>query len=208
MHHVTKCVTSQWWIVVQGRDWSGCESKWMRHVTGCVIWQNASCHTDEWLRWCNIGIEADVRASERATLKNASRDRIMSECVTSQNESRHTDEWLWNEGIKVYSSVLQCVAVCCSVLQCVAVCCSVLWNEGIKVYIRTSECWENHLLHGFVWPARLCSLSTLRETYICTRTDIIYIHIYIYICIYIYIHTYIHKYIYIYLEKQIDRSKV
>ena len=30
---------------------------------------------------------------------------------------------LWNKTY-VYSSVLQCVAVCCSVLQCVAVCCS------------------------------------------------------------------------------------
>ena len=33
--------------------------------------------------------------------------------------------------MRIYSSVLQCVAVCCSVLWCVAVCCSVLQYAAV-----------------------------------------------------------------------------
>ena len=50
-------------------------------------------------------------------------------CIYSYGIHVHTggsSSMIYIESIKLYCSVLQCVAVCCSVLQCVAVCCSVL----------------------------------------------------------------------------------
>jgi len=68
--------------------------------------------------------------------------------------------------LQLFTSVLQCVAVCCSVLQCVAVCCSVLQcvamccRYGILWVLATMEqegYWGCLVLFYSVYAYTVCS---------------------------------------------------
>jgi len=70
----------------------------------------------------------------------------------------------------VWTSVLQCVAVCCSVLQCVAVCCSVLQCVAVCCivagYIVSSHSWMCAMTHAWVM-AHSCDTSCVRHVLQC-----------------------------------------
>jgi len=65
--------------------------------------------------------------------------------VARTKSMKHVDSLL---RLGVWSSVLQCVAVCCSVLQCVAVCCSVL--QCVAVCCCVLLCVAKTRCHGIV----------------------------------------------------------
>ena len=117
----------------------------------CVLFSKCACVREE-VCMCS---RARVCMSERDSARAHHRARARE----STRTRKHKRE-------RLYSSVLQCVAVCCSVLQCVAVCCNVLQCVAVRnmIYFTQTREGKYDKWGGHNYRAILSARSLLQKS--------------------------------------------